>query len=91
MRPREVHDLHQIIVPRTASTVTTRKIHIAAISAIPTSPAVDLGQKKESKLQRVKRIFTAPIDGIAAFVRKCYPSNDCLSLEMCQLHLLLIT
>jgi hypothetical protein len=73
-----------------APPITSRKIHIAVIPPYQHPPALELGKKRKNKLQMVKKMLTASIDGIAALVRKCYPSDDCLRCVNCTYWIVLI-
>lgn len=73
-----------------APPIPSRKIHMAAIPPYQQPPPVDLGPKKKGKFQGLRKFFTAPIDGIAALVRKCYPSDDCMRCVKCTYWIVLI-
>jgi len=73
-----------------APVVPSGKIDIAVIPPYQHPPRIELAKKKKIKLRKLKKIFTAPVDGIAAVVRKCYPSDDCLRCVKCTYWIVLI-
>jgi len=52
--------------------------------------ATDSGRKKKGMLDWMKKVLTAPVDGIAALVRKCYPSDGCMRCVKCTYWIVLI-
>jgi hypothetical protein len=71
--------------------IPSRKVHLPRIPSYHAPADIGLGAgKRRGSLKWVKKIFTGPVEAIAALVRKCYPSDDCLRCVKCTNWLVLI-
>jgi len=66
------------------------KFNVRAIPPYQGCQGIHSRRKKKGRLDWMKKVLTAPVDGIAVLFRKCYPSDNCMRCVKCTYGIVLI-